>query len=95
MDQNGKKEAFMAREFIIPGQIISGAGALDMAKNEISRQGKKALIVTDQVMIQLGNAKKLEEQTVFSVRGYGKFIFDQAGARTKKGRYQIKIKQYV
>ncbi len=51
----------MAREFIIPGQIISGAGALDMAKNEISRQGKKALIVTDQVMIQLGNAKKLEE----------------------------------
>ena len=41
------------------------------------------------------NAKKLEEQTVFSVRGYGKFIFDQAGARTKKGRYQIKIKQYV
>ena len=61
MDQNGKKEAFMAREFIIPGQIISGAGALDMAKNEISRQGKKALIVTDQVMIQLGNAKKLEE----------------------------------
>ena len=61
MDQNGKKEAFMAREFIIPEQIISGAGALDMAKNEISRQGKKALIVTDQVMIQLGNAKKLEE----------------------------------
>lgn len=51
----------MAREFIIPGQIISGAGALDMAKKEISAQGKKALIVTDQVMIQLGNVKKLEE----------------------------------
>lgn len=50
----------MAREFIVPGQIINGAGALDMAESSLSRFGRKALIVTDKVMIQLGNCGKLE-----------------------------------
>lgn len=51
----------MAREFIIPGQIISGAGALNMAEEPLKGLGKKALIVTDKVMIDLGNCKKVEE----------------------------------
>ncbi len=51
----------MAREFIVPGQIISGAGALAMAEESIKGLGKKALIVTDQVMIDLGNCAKLEQ----------------------------------
>lgn len=50
----------MAREFIVPGQIISGPGALDMAEQALKGLGKKALIVTDQVMIQLGNCAKVE-----------------------------------
>lgn len=50
----------MAREFIVPGQIISGAGALDMAESSLGQFGKKALIVTDEVMIRLGNCEKLE-----------------------------------
>ena len=50
----------MAREFIIPGQIISGSGALDMAESKLKALGKKALIVTDKVMIQLGNAAAVE-----------------------------------
>lgn len=50
----------MAREFIIPGQIITGAGALDMAEHTLGQMGKKALIVTDKVMIQLGNCGKVE-----------------------------------
>lgn len=51
----------MAREFIVPGQIISGSGALSMAEVAISGLGKKAFIVTDKVMIQLGNCAKVEE----------------------------------
>lgn len=51
----------MAREFIVPGQIITGAGALDMAKESIGKLGRKAMIVTDKVMIQLGNCAKVEE----------------------------------
>ncbi|MDO4274702.1 MAG: iron-containing alcohol dehydrogenase [Eubacteriales bacterium] len=50
----------MAREFIIPGQIISGSGALDMAETYFKEMGKKALIVTDKVMIDLGNVSVLE-----------------------------------
>lgn len=50
----------MAREFIVPGQIISGSGALNMAEEVLKGLGKKALIVTDKVMIQLGNCTKVE-----------------------------------
>ena len=51
----------MAREFIVPGQIFSGSGALKLAETEIAGLGKKALIVTDQVMIDLGNCAQVEE----------------------------------
>ncbi len=50
----------MAREFIVPGQIITGAGALDMAEETLRQFGKKAMIVTDKVMIDLGNCAKVE-----------------------------------
>lgn len=40
------------------------------------------------------NAKKLAEGDVFSVRGYGKFRFDQIGSVSKKGRYRVVIKKY-
>ena len=51
----------MAREFIVPGQMISGSGALDMAQTTLGTLGKKAMIVTDKVMIDLGNCAKVEE----------------------------------
>lgn len=50
----------MAREFIVPGQIITGSGALDMAQSTLGTLGTKAMIVTDQVMINLGNCAKVE-----------------------------------
>ena len=53
----------MAREFIVPGEIISGSGALDMAEGALKLLGKKALIVTDKVMIDLGNCAKVEKAT--------------------------------
>lgn len=50
----------MAREFIVPGQMITGSGALDMAQATLGTLGKKAMIVTDKVMIDLGNCAKVE-----------------------------------
>lgn len=50
----------MAREFIVPGQIVTGEGALILAENMLKGLGTKALIVTDKVMIQLGNTAKVE-----------------------------------
>lgn len=56
-----KGEGTMAREFIVPGEIITGAGALETAKQTLGTLGKKAMIVTDKVMIELGNCAKVEE----------------------------------
>lgn len=50
----------MAKEFIVPEQIITGSGALDLAESAIGKLGRKAMIVTDKVMIQLGNCEKVE-----------------------------------
>lgn len=50
----------MAREFMVPGRIISGAGALQMAEPALRAMGTRALIVTDPVMIDLGNCAKVE-----------------------------------
>ena len=44
----------MAREFIMPGRIVSGENALQMAETNLKEMGTKALIVTDEVMIRLG-----------------------------------------
>ena len=51
----------MAREFIMPGRIISGIKALNMAEAALGRMGKKAMIVTDPMMVKLGNCAKVEE----------------------------------
>ena len=43
----------MANTFIAPGQIISGSRTLDMAADTMAKMGKKALVVTDDVMKNL------------------------------------------
>ncbi len=63
----------MAREFIVPGRIVTGSGALNMAEEALGRLGKKAMIVTDQVMIQLGNCEKVEAALKNQGRAYTVF----------------------
>ena len=65
----------MAREFIVPGQIITGSGALTMAEETLKGLGKKALIVTDKVMIQLGNCAKV--QTALKNQGIDYAIYSE------------------
>lgn len=50
----------MAEEFTIPKQIITGDGALELSAGILGRLGKKALIVTDQAMLELGNCFRVE-----------------------------------
>ncbi|MBR1441589.1 MAG: iron-containing alcohol dehydrogenase, partial [Lachnospiraceae bacterium] len=50
----------MAKEFIVPGRILTGTGALDLAVERLGQMGSKALIVTDEMMIKLGNCEKVE-----------------------------------
>lgn len=51
----------MACQFIMPQQVFMGEGALAMSGSALRKLGEKALIVTDQVMVQLGNVKKLTD----------------------------------
>ena len=45
----------MGNQFIMPGKVVYGEGALESSKALLSSFGKKALIVTDQFMVRLGN----------------------------------------
>lgn len=49
----------MARDFIVPGHIITGPHALKDAAAYIAAYGKKALLVSDPVMQKLGNTAKV------------------------------------
>ena len=49
----------MSSNFVMPKQIISGAGALNDAKDVFKKAGKKALIVSGKVMEKVGNVAKV------------------------------------
>ncbi len=48
-------------EFIMPPRIVSGAGALESAAEALTKMGRRALIVTDEAMVRLGNLEKLTD----------------------------------
>lgn len=83
----------MARDFIVPGQIITGAGALNMAEEALKGFGKKAMIVTDQVMIELGNCGKLED--ALNHQGIEYVIFSDITGEPTDTMIQAGLKQYI
>ena len=52
----------MANVFLMPRYVISGDKALESGMDEIRTYGKKAMIVTDQNMVDLGYIKNLTEK---------------------------------
>ena len=51
----------MANVFTVPPRIVTGAGALEKAAGLLASFGKKALLVTDGMMVKLGNAAKVTQ----------------------------------
>lgn len=49
----------MANSFLMPERVYTGEGALEAAGAELSALGKKALLVTDPVMVKLGAAERV------------------------------------
>ena len=45
----------------MPARIISGENALELSKETLKGLGSKALIVSDDMMLSLGNIAKLEK----------------------------------
>ena len=64
----------MGNQFIMPGKVVYGEGALENAKELISGLGKKALIVTDEFMVRLGNVKLVT--AILDELGIAHYIFD-------------------
>ena len=67
----------MGKEFIMPGKIISGSGALEQAEGYFKNLGKKALIVTDSVMIKLKNLDQVTK--VLEKAGVSYSVYDGIG----------------
>lgn len=86
----------MAKEFIVPGEMITGSGALEQAKTAIGALGKKALIVTDKVMIELGNCAKVEkilESQGVEYEIYSEIIGEPTDTMIEKGLTRYKEKE--
>ena len=52
----------MANTFLVPPYIVSGENALKTAMDEIKTYGKRAMIVTDRNMVDLGYIKQLTDE---------------------------------
>ena len=64
----------MAYQFLSPAQVFYGEGALESAASNISALGTKALIVTDPMMVKLGNVEKVS--AVLKEKGVAFSVFD-------------------
>lgn len=82
----------MAKEFIVPGRIISGSGALDLAQKNLGALGKKAMIVTDGVMVKLGNCAKVE--AALKAQGVDYVIYDEINGEPKDTMIQTGLEKY-
>ncbi|MBO5928801.1 MAG: hypothetical protein J6Q42_02150 [Clostridia bacterium] len=68
--------------------------ALRTSREEASRRIAAGLVSLNH-MPCLSASHAVSEQDVLSVRGGGRFVVEQIGPSTKKGRLFIKIKQYI
>lgn len=82
----------MGREFIVPGQMITGAGALDMAEVTLGQFGKKAMLVTDKVMIELGNCAKVEN--ALKNQGIEYIVYSEITGEPTDTMIENGVKQY-
>jgi len=82
----------MAREFFVPGSVMTGSGALEAAAGAMQKMGKKAMIVTDAMMVQLGNCAKVEK--VLADAGIGYTIFDRIGGEPTDLMVKDGLNQY-
>ena len=63
-----------ARSFLMPGKIVYGEGALAQAAPSMAQMGEKALIVTDEMMVKLGNLARVTQ--ALEGEGIGFSVYD-------------------
>lgn len=85
----------MSNEFMMPKKILTGGKALIDSKEYLKLLGKKALIVTDSVMVSLGNVKMLtnilEEEKIY-YKIYSDINGEPTDLMVEKGEKYLKKK---
>ena len=82
----------MAKDFIMPGKIISGSGALEQAGDQLNRFGTHALIVTDEVMIRLHNLARVT--AVLDRAGITYSVYSGIGGEPTDAMIETGLNQY-
>lgn len=82
----------MARSFFVPGTLITGANALEEAAPLLSGLGKKALIVTDPMMVHLGSCAAVE--AVLKRENIPYAIFSQVDGEPTDAMVKAGLAQY-
>lgn len=82
----------MGNQFIMPGKIVYGEGALENAKPLLKDFGKNALIVTDRFMVRFGNVKLVTD--ILDDLEIRYFIFDGVNSEPTDIIIDMGIEQY-
>ena len=73
--------------------------AVVAAVAKISRKEALALFTEKKVLLNgrvcENNSMQLKEESVFSIRGYGKYVYAGSGTLTRKGKIYAQLKKYV
>lgn len=83
----------MGNQFIMPSKVIYGENALDNAKPFINTFGKKALIVTDEFMVRLGNVKLVT--AILDELGKEYVIFDGVNSEPTDKIVNAGLEKYI
>ena len=86
---------------LIPLQLNVASERLDAVTAAfcgLARGKAEALLKAEKVFVNslpvTDGARRLKEGDVFSVRGFGKAVYDGIGRETKKGRYFVTVRKY-
>ena len=82
----------MANIFLVPPYVVSGEEALKTGMAEIASYGKKAMIVTDKNMTDLGYVKKLTDE--LGERGVSFFIYPDINSEPNHTMVDMGVELY-
>lgn len=72
--------------------IVAALGKLSRSEAQQLFRDKKVLL---NGRVCENNSMQLKEDSIFSVRGYGKYVYVGSGNLTRKGRIYVHLKKYV
>ncbi|WP_315076846.1 iron-containing alcohol dehydrogenase [uncultured Clostridium sp.] len=65
----------MSNEFIMPNKILTGKNSLEDSREDLKSFGKKVLIITDNIMVKLGNVQAVID--ILDKEKINYFIYDE------------------